>query len=244
MKKKILIFISLFFIIVLTGCGTENKNQVNLSDQGFLSKIGEWEREGNPSIKIKFNIDGKGKITTDGKKWLDMNWIYDEDILAIQSQLNSRELIADWIIKIDRKNTVLELIDTITETKMKYVKSGTQNIENKEYNKDEKLVGIWYKTIFDYDGDTLKLDIPIISLQNDNKRLSGKGKYEDKIVEIDHDKVFINWYTDEDKLILILYNGVIYEYTYEATDTTLKLYQDEKLINTYSKFDDNDKEIK
>lgn len=237
--KKIFTVISILCIalsigLILSGCGKESEKPDGgkLSNKEFLTSVGSWEREGDPSVKLNFNADGTGKMTADnGKTWHALNWIYDEsdiDMLVAIAMVNSREVNIDCIAEFDKENTTLELTDLSTEVKVNYVKAGSQNITANEHKKDEELIGIWYNAY--YEPDDYAFVARAFSLQKDSEILSGYGRFDMTSKTADIQLVYIDWYAENGKLKVILPSGVIIDYAYALNDEKLELFNNGNTI--------------
>lgn len=242
--KRIISIILVSFVILslglsLAACADKDPAPEGGSSggQAFLAAEGGWEKEGDPAIKLIFNQDGTGKMTANnGRVWRELTWVYDEgdiNLLLAMMVIGSREVSVDWVVEIDKKNGKLELVDLMDESKVVYVKAGSQNVEAKVHNRDEKLDGIWYSSHID--PDTLTEVANAYCLQMNDALLSGYGRFDISGKTVDVQAIYTDWYTEGDKLNVVMPSGVAYEFTYKLNGERLELYRGGELIRTLEK---------
>ena len=177
--------------------------------------------------------------TNNGKSWRDLTWIYDEDkvnLLIAQSTVNSKEVSLEWMAKFDKENVMLKLTDVISEGKINFVKAGSQTITVAEREKDQKLDGIWYSSTFD--PDSYAEVASAYSFQTDDTKLSGYGRFDISGKTVEIQAIYSDWYTENDKLHIIIPTGIAYKLTYKFNGEKLELYRNGELLKTLEKVND------
>lgn len=218
MRNKFLHVIVIFILIVmLFGCKKEEQKKViNEKDlkatscKELLTLIKTWEKEENINICYSFNRDGTGTYT-ENKIESSFKYTIDETNLIIDS-------VDKYLVSCDLVNNTITLSNE--KEMITYVIKGTQLFKDLVGTKNKELKGVWNSS-----KETIMLH---------NKDNSSYGKYNKDIYEV---KTYIDWVNPSKNMIIIqdLSNGKEREYTYELKNNKLKLFYDNKLVDTYEK---------
>lgn len=92
MKKLIIIFGSIFFLLAVTAGSffltkyiDELDPKKNLSDADLLVSVKSWTKSGEDSVVWSFNPDATCRLTTNGNEYFDCTWYLEENILGIKT---------------------------------------------------------------------------------------------------------------------------------------------------------------